>query len=409
MRTLLLLVPLLGAVRSDGECNGLRKEYDQCTMQACGAHRQANCPDLNCLHFLALEECLASSVLWCDYFKVETGFIQQHFPAEHSSYPRGATSPLLPRSPMYSGPPPPTWLRSVAKLLDGGEEGRDWRALGNLLGYKQVRMEEFGDSLNPSVLLLSDWFGSSHNTPLSLEMVIACLDELKRGDVVEVIREEEEERESPQVFISYQWDHQEEAIRVRQFLEEAGLSCWMDIGQMGGGDALYTRIYQGISSCRVLLCCLSPKSLVSDYCTKEILLADLLKKPILPVMMAKTPWPPPGPLAMILAPLVYTDLAGAGGHGGQGKHADWLQKMAALLLKLEPLVVTERWEAHIKADTTILEECVEAVAVGVGNSGLEIPLDALGPMGNAPSLPSLPHSAPPSQSVGTGLEETNDQ
>ena len=24
---------------------------------------------------------------------------------------RGATSPLLPRSPMYSGPPPPTWLR----------------------------------------------------------------------------------------------------------------------------------------------------------------------------------------------------------------------------------------------------------------------------------------------------------
>ena len=30
----------------------------------------------------------------------------------------------------------------------------------------------------------------------------------------------------------------------------------------------------------------------------------------------------------------------------QGKHADWLQKMTALLLKLEPLVVTERWEAH---------------------------------------------------------------
>ena len=42
-------------------------------------------------------------------------------------------------------------------------------------------------------------FGSSHNTPLSLEMVIACLDELGRGDIVEVIREEEEEKESPQV------------------------------------------------------------------------------------------------------------------------------------------------------------------------------------------------------------------
>ena len=41
---------------------------------------------------------------------------------------------------------------SVAKLLDGGEEGRDWRALGNLLGYKEVpfhhhhHLEEVGES-----------------------------------------------------------------------------------------------------------------------------------------------------------------------------------------------------------------------------------------------------------------------
>ena len=49
------------------------------------------------------------------------------------------------------------------------------------------------------MFILVSRFGSSHNTPLSLEMVIACLDELGRGDVVEVIREEEEEKESPQV------------------------------------------------------------------------------------------------------------------------------------------------------------------------------------------------------------------
>ena len=30
---------------------------------------------------------------------------------------RGATSPLLPRSPMYSGPPPPTWLRRWPPLF----------------------------------------------------------------------------------------------------------------------------------------------------------------------------------------------------------------------------------------------------------------------------------------------------
>ena len=73
----------------------------------------------------------------------------------------------------------------------------------------QARMEEFEYGLNPSILLLTDWFSSSHNTPLSLEMVVSCLEELKRSDVIEIIREEEEEKEeAPQVFISYQWDHQ---------------------------------------------------------------------------------------------------------------------------------------------------------------------------------------------------------
>ena len=206
------------------------------------------------------QDCLTAPVLWCDYFRVETTFVQQHFPWER---PRPAASP--PGPPLYS-PPAPPWLRSVAKLLDGGLEGRDWRALAALLGYKEVRVEEFGDSLNPSVLLLNDWFGSSHNTPLSLEMVVACLEEMERVDVIEVIREEEEEREEPQVFISYQWDHQvaprafghrqttdkdkpkrrvahgqDEVVKVRQYLEESGLTCWMDIGQMGGGDSLYTR------------------------------------------------------------------------------------------------------------------------------------------------------------------------
>ena len=37
----------------------------------------------------------------------------------------------------------PAWLRSVAKLLDSGLEGQDWRALGSLLGYRNNKMEEF--------------------------------------------------------------------------------------------------------------------------------------------------------------------------------------------------------------------------------------------------------------------------
>lgn len=39
-------------------------------------------------------------------------------------------------------------------------------------------------------------------------------------------------------------------------------------------------------------------------------------------MLEATPWPPPGPLALIMSSLVYIDLCGVGGHGGIGKKGD---------------------------------------------------------------------------------------
>jgi hypothetical protein len=56
---------------------------------------------------------------------------------------------------------------------------------------------------------------------------------------------------APQVFISYSWDNQEEVLLLRSELDKSGLTCWMDIGQMGGGDYLYNQIYKGINLCRV--------------------------------------------------------------------------------------------------------------------------------------------------------------
>ena len=37
----------------------------------------------------------------------------------------------------------PGWTKAAAKLLEAGKEGEDWRALGELLGYKQSKLEEF--------------------------------------------------------------------------------------------------------------------------------------------------------------------------------------------------------------------------------------------------------------------------
>ena len=61
----------------------------------------------------------------------------------------------------------------------------------------------------------------------------------------------ESEADPAQVFISYQWDSQDEVNSLRDKLEKTGFSCWMDIGQMGGGDQLYAKIDEAIRNCKV--------------------------------------------------------------------------------------------------------------------------------------------------------------
>ena len=53
------------------------------------------------------------------------------------------------------------------------------------------------------------------------------------------------------VFISYQWDIQDDVKAMRDKLEKAGFSCWMDVGQMGGGDQLNAKIDEGIRNAQV--------------------------------------------------------------------------------------------------------------------------------------------------------------
>ena len=50
--------------------------------------------------------------------------------------------------------------------------------------------------------------------------------------------------------------------------------------------------------------------IVSNMCQRELILADMLKKPIVPVMFDSTPWPPLGPASLILTQLAYVDLKG---------------------------------------------------------------------------------------------------
>ena len=100
-----------------------------------------------------------------------------------------------------------------------------------------------------------------------------------------------------------------------------------------GGESLYGKIYEGISRAKVFVwyvltiefnaiwneiyliyyyfrSCLSPRYASSQMCIRELTLADVLHKPILPLIVEFIPWPPPGPSALIISSIVYIDLCG---------------------------------------------------------------------------------------------------
>ena len=67
------------------------------------------------------------------------------------------------------------------------------------------------------------------------------------------------------MFISYQWDAQDDVKALRNELEKCGFTCWMDIGQMGGGDQLNARVDEGIRNAKVPIMSASEGAQASFY------------------------------------------------------------------------------------------------------------------------------------------------
>jgi uncharacterized protein (DUF302 family) len=64
------------------------------------------------------------------------------------------------------------------------------------------------------------------------------------------------------VFISYQWDSQEVVVKIKEHLEKAGFNCFIDLGQLGGGNNLYQKIDLAIRNAKVVIACITPKFVI---------------------------------------------------------------------------------------------------------------------------------------------------
>ena len=83
--------------------------------------------------------------------------------------------------------------------------------------------------------------------------------------------------------LSYQWGHQSQVMKVKEYLQQNGITVWMDIDQMH--DEINDRMAEAIFASKVIVLCMSRAYEISVNCQKEFNYADKKKKIIIPVRM----------------------------------------------------------------------------------------------------------------------------
>lgn len=209
----------------------------------------------------------------------------------------------------------PAWSRHVSEVMNN-QADNDWRLLAMKLNYSNDDIRNWATQPDPCLSLLDEWF-ATHKTKEATYAILNNLKEMNRLDAAEIVEnalesvkdvvkvDEDEEFENPEIFLSYQWGHQQEVKMLKQHLEMAGYKSWMDIGQMGGGDKLYAKIDDGVRSAKVIISCVSEKYAKSANCCREVNLSTNLGKTMIPLLMEQLSWPPAGPMGPIMSEYLY--------------------------------------------------------------------------------------------------------
>ncbi|MFI5263299.1 MAG: TPR end-of-group domain-containing protein [Candidatus Kapaibacterium sp.] len=94
------------------------------------------------------------------------------------------------------------------------------------------------------------------------------------------------------VFVSYSREDKERVLSLASELRNAGVSLWIDEGNIDGATMWGEEIVNALEGAKVLLLMVSEKSVISHNVIKEVVLASERKEHILPIHLEPTRIPP---------------------------------------------------------------------------------------------------------------------
>ncbi|XP_025078090.1 uncharacterized protein LOC112554514 isoform X2 [Pomacea canaliculata] len=161
--------------------------------------------------------------------------------------------------------------------------------------------------------MLNEWY-TTHDTRDATLAVLTALQDMGREDaavMVEIamkntggvgtsVQDETFEYSTPRdIFISYPPGSQNEAQSLKEHLEMAGYTCWLDLEHLEVEDELFQKIQSRIEEVKVVICCINEDYFKSHVCEKEVTISAQLEKPIIPLLSEETSWPPSGNMGAI--------------------------------------------------------------------------------------------------------------
>ena len=90
---------------------------------------------------------------------------------------------------------------------------------------------------------------------------------------------------TPDVFISYSRENQQEVIKLVEYLRGEGLAVWMDETDIHGATLWTKEIVEAIRACSLFILAISRHSTGSKNVVKELALASEREKIILPIYL----------------------------------------------------------------------------------------------------------------------------